>query len=142
MKMWYRYTMQYYSTMKQNNNAICSNMDELGDCHIKSVKSERQILCDITSMRNLKYNTNELIYKTDSQPQRTDLWLPRESGKNGFGVWGQQMQTIIYRMDKQQVLLYSTGKCIQYFVKNHNGKAYIKECKKNHMSSGIYKLKR
>ena len=60
--------MQYYSTMKQNNNAICSNMDELGDCHIKSVKSERQILCDITSMRNLKYNTNELIYKTDSQP--------------------------------------------------------------------------
>ena len=28
---------------------------------------------------NLKYNTNELIYKieTDSQTQRTDLWLLR-----------------------------------------------------------------
>ena len=25
------------------------------------------------------------------------------------------------------VLLYSTGKCIQYFVINHNGKEYIKE---------------
>ena len=43
-------------------------------------------------------------------------------------IWslGLAMQTIIYRMDKQQVLLYSTGKCIQYFVKNHNGKEYIK----------------
>ena len=23
-------------------------------------------------------------------------------GRDGWGVWGQQMQTIIYRMDKQQ----------------------------------------
>ena len=32
-------------------------------------------------MWNLKYNTNELIYKTetDSQTQRTDLWFPRGS---------------------------------------------------------------
>ena len=28
-------------------------------------------------MWNLKYDTNELIYRTDSQTQRTDLWLPR-----------------------------------------------------------------
>ena len=38
------------------------------------------------------------------------------------------MQTIIYRMDKQQVLLYSTGTYIQYPVINHNGKEYEKEC--------------
>ena len=33
-------------------------------------------------MWNLKYGTNELIYKTetDSQTQRTDLWLPRGRG--------------------------------------------------------------
>ena len=64
-------------------------------------------------MWNLKYDTNEPIYetetdsqtqKTDSQTQRTDLWLPRGrgSGRDGLGVWDQQMQTIIYRMDKQQ----------------------------------------
>ena len=31
-------------------------------------------------MWNLKYGTNEPIYKTetDSQTKRTDLWLPRE----------------------------------------------------------------
>ena len=39
----------------------------------------------ITYMWNLKYNTNEHIYKTetDLQIQRTDLWLPR--GKKGGG---------------------------------------------------------
>ena len=37
------------------------------------------------------------------------------------------MQTTIYRMDKQQVLLYSTGNYIQYPVINHNGKEYEKE---------------
>ena len=31
-----------------------------------------------------------------------------------------------YRIDKQQVLLYSTGSCIQYPVINHNGKQYEK----------------
>ena len=47
--------------------------------------------------------------------------------RDGLGVWDQQMQTGIYRMDKQQVLLYSTGNYIQYPVINHNGKEYEKE---------------
>ena len=36
---------------------------------------ERQIPYDITNMWNLKYDTNELIYETetDSQTQRLDL---------------------------------------------------------------------
>ena len=41
-------------------------------------------------MWNLKYDTNELIYETeiDSQPLRTDLWLPRRGrGRVGLGVW-------------------------------------------------------
>ena len=34
-------------------------------------------------MWNIKYGTNELIYKTetDSETQRTDLWLPRGRGE-------------------------------------------------------------
>ena len=74
-------------------------------------------------MWNLKYGTNEHIYKTetDSQTQKTDLWFPRERGwrKDGFGVWGQQMQTIIYRTDKQQGPIENYT---QYPVINHNGK--------------------
>ena len=72
-------------------------------------------------MWNLKYDTNGLIceIETDSQAQRTDLWLPTGKGKewDGPGVQGQQMQTIIYRMDKQQSPTVYTENSIQYFVK-------------------------
>ena len=47
------------------------------DCHTKSERGE--ILQMIAYMWNLKRNnTNEPIYKTetDSQTQRTNLWLP------------------------------------------------------------------
>ena len=39
---------------------------------------ERQIPYDVTYTWNLKQDTNKLIYETetDSQTQRTDLWLP------------------------------------------------------------------
>ena len=74
-------------------------------CEI-SQKKKRQIPYDIPYMRNLKCGTNELIYniETDSQAQRTDFWLPQEEEEewDGQGVWGQQMKTITFRMDKQQ----------------------------------------
>ena len=54
---------------------------------------------DITYMRNLKYDTNEVVYKTeiDSQTQKTNLWLPKGKGveRDKFGVWDQQIQTIL-----------------------------------------------
>ena len=45
------------------------------DYHTKCSKSkrERQIPYDINYTWNLKYDTNELIYETGSQTQRTDL---------------------------------------------------------------------
>ena len=67
------HTLEYYSAIK-TMNAICSNMDGPRDYHTKRSKSEResQIPYDITYMWNLKYDTNELIYgtETDSQTQR------------------------------------------------------------------------
>ena len=60
----------------------------------------------ITYMRNLKYDTNEHLYEkeVDSQTYRTDLWLPkgRGWGRERRRAWGQQMQTSIYRAEKQQ----------------------------------------
>ena len=47
-------------------------------------------------------------------------------GREGLGVWDQQMQTIIYGMDKQQG--FCTRNYIQYPVINYNGKEYNKEC--------------
>ena len=47
---------------------------------------------------------NELTYETGtgSQTLRTDL-LPRLGwGRDGLGVWDQQMQAIVHKMDKQR----------------------------------------
>ena len=48
---------------------------------------EIQIPYDITCMWKLTQDTNKLIYETetDSQTQRTDLWLP--SGRRGGEGW-------------------------------------------------------
>ena len=39
-------------------------------------------------MWNLKYDTNELIYETetDAQTERADLWLPRGRGEGSVGL--------------------------------------------------------
>ena len=59
------------SNKKEWNNVICSNMDGLRGYHTKWSKSdrERQISYDIAYMWNLKYDTNELIYKTETDSQ-------------------------------------------------------------------------
>ena len=52
------------------------------------ILSERQILYAITYIWNLKYGTNEPIYRTETDPwtRRKVLWLLR--GRDGPGVWG------------------------------------------------------
>ena len=56
-------------------------------------QKEKQIPYAFTCIWNLKYGTNEPIYKTEtgSQTERTHLWLPRGPGGGGgtnrlFGV--------------------------------------------------------
>ena len=59
------------SHKKEWNNAMCSNMDDPGDYHTKWSKSERerQIPYNITYLWNLKYDINELVYKTETDTQ-------------------------------------------------------------------------
>ena len=63
--------IQWNISHKKEWNAICSVMDGARDYHGKWSKSEkeRQISYDITYMWILKNDTNELIYRieTDSQ---------------------------------------------------------------------------
>ena len=65
-------------------------------------------------MWNLKYDTNKLIYKTETDPQREQTCCCQGEegwGRGGLGVWNEQMQTIIQRVDNK-ILLHSTGKDI------------------------------
>ena len=57
----------------------------------------------ISHMWNLKNDTNEPIYKTetDSQTLRTDLWSTKEKGGRGrdkLGGWDRHMHTTIYKI--------------------------------------------
>ena len=56
---------------KEWNNAICGYMDGPIDYHTEWSKSERerQIPYDITYIWSLKYDTNEPIYKADTDSQ-------------------------------------------------------------------------
>ena len=88
---------------------------------------------DITYMWNLKYDTNELIYETetDSQTQKTDLWLPKGRRREGGMDWefGISRYKLLYiEWVNHKVLLHSTGIYIHYPVINHSGKEYEKEC--------------
>ena len=70
--MWYIYTKERYPAIKKEwNKAICSNMYRSRDNHTKwsKLERERQMLYDITYMWNLKYDTKELIYKTETDYQ-------------------------------------------------------------------------
>ena len=61
---------------------------------------------------NLKYGTNELLYKTetDSQTQRTDLWLPRGRGREGWtGRLGLADANVLYVGGINKALRHSTG---------------------------------
>lgn len=54
---------------------------------------------DITYKWKLNYDTNQVLYETEteSQAQRPDLWLSREGGADGdLGL----ADAIIHRMDK------------------------------------------
>ena len=84
---------------------------------------------DITYMWNIKYDANELIYKTetDSQTQRTDPWLPKWGReRDGGGVWGQRMQN--GNIQNAQVLVYRIWNYIQHPMINNNGKEYKQKC--------------
>ena len=77
------------SHKKEQNNAICSNMDGTRDSHTKRSQSERerQIAYDITYMWTLKYGTNESVYKMETHRHREQTCGGRGGGE-GVGWTG------------------------------------------------------
>ena len=76
--------MEYYSAIKKNEMMpLAATWMDLGMTTLSKSKGERQMPCGIPYMWNLKWDTNEHIYwtETDSQTLRTDLWLPRGRGR-------------------------------------------------------------
>ena len=121
--------MEYYSPIEKNEiTPLAATWMHLEIIILSQVSyRERQIPNDITYMWNLKYDTNELIYETDSQ--RTDLWLSRRRRTGGGKNWesGIHRCKLLYTDQINKALMYSTGNNIQYSVINHNGKKKTKK---------------
>ena len=75
------------SHKKEQNNAICSNMDATGDYHTKWSESdrERQIPYDITYMWNLKKYKWTYLQKRNRLTHRKQTY-GYQRGKVGVGI--------------------------------------------------------
>ena len=86
IKMWYRYTMEYYSVKKM---PFAATWMELETFIVSEVRKRHHMI--FTYIWNLIHGTNEPFYRkeTNSWTWRTDLWLPRGKGRewDGPGVW-------------------------------------------------------
>ena len=68
--MWYTYTMEYYSAIKKNEiMPHAATWMDLETIILSKVTQRKTKSYDITYMWNLKYDTNELIYKTEIDSQ-------------------------------------------------------------------------
>ena len=89
-KMWYIYTMEHYSAIKKSEVLpFAATQMDLEIVILSEVRERQIILYDIRYMWNLKYDTNELIYKTEieSQTKKINLWLPKgKQGRDKLGV--------------------------------------------------------
>ena len=56
-----------HSHKKEQNNAIHSNMDAARNYHTKSVRKKKANIINIPYICNLKYDTNEFIYETETE---------------------------------------------------------------------------
>ena len=68
-KMWYIYTMEYYSAIKKNEiMPFATTWMDLETVILSEMSDrEKQMSYDIAYIWNLKKGTNELIYKTNRQ---------------------------------------------------------------------------
>ena len=79
---------------------------------------------DITCMQNLKYDINEFIYKTETDSQRKQTWLPKGKGEGGINLkFGVNRYTQLYiKQINNKEPRFSTGNYTQYLVVSYNEK--------------------
>ena len=74
--MWYTYTMEYYTAIGKNEimpfKATWADLEMIVLSEASQQEKDKYHMI-ITYMWNSKYDTNELIYKTEIEVQRTDL---------------------------------------------------------------------
>ena len=107
---------------KEQNNAICSNLDGNRDFHTKWSKSERerQIPYDITYIWNLIYGTNESFHGKENHghgEQTCGCW---EGGNGVVGELGVNRYRLLpLEWISNETLLCSTGNYVWSLMMEH-----------------------
>ena len=83
--MWYIYKMEYYSAIKNEIMPFAATRMDLEMIILSEVKSDKDRY-DIAYIWNLKYDTNELIYETETDSGHRNR--EENSGCQGLGVQG------------------------------------------------------
>ena len=90
---------------KEWNDAICSDMDATKDDHTKWSQIKTNAIWYHLHVESKTWHKWNYLWNknrpTDIE-NRLTVAKGERVGKNGLRVWGWQMQTVIYRMDKQQ----------------------------------------
>ena len=124
-KMWYIYTMEYYSTIKRNEigSFVETWMDLETVIQSKVSQKEKNKYRILTHICGIQTNgTDELVCKAEieTQMQRTNVWTPR--GEWGVGMnWeiGTNIYTLIcIKQITNENLLYSTGNSTSLYSRN------------------------
>ena len=95
-KMWYIYTMEYYSAIKRNKIGSFAEMWMDLKTVIQSEVSQKEknkyrILMHICGIQ--KSGTDELVWKAEmeTQMQRTNIWTPQGESGGGLGWWQDEL---------------------------------------------------
>ena len=105
----YIYTMEYYSAIKKNDiipfAAICMDLEILILSEVRQKEKAKyhmiSLTCGISNRAQMNPSTEQKqTHRHGEQASGCQGGWGRE--QDGQGVWGQQMQTITFRMDKQR----------------------------------------
>ena len=133
IKMWHTWIMEHCSAIKKNETMPpAATWMDLETVTLSEVSQRKTTTCYHLYVESKSWhkwtdlrNRNRV---TDTENGLVDAKAGGGGGRNGPRVWDEQMQTIIYRMDKQSPYCIAQGTCDIYPVINHNGKEYEKEC--------------
>ena len=122
IKMWYVYTMEYYSAIKKNKiMPFAATWIELETLILSEISQKEKDKYHIISLI-LESNicTNEAFYRKETNlwTWRTDLWLPRGRGGSGMDWVLEVSRCKLLHLEwiSNEILLYSTGNYIQSLV--------------------------
>ena len=106
---------------KEWTNSMYSNTEGLEIIILSTTSQKEKDKYNYHCTWKLKYGTNEVICKTETNSQTWRRLVVTKGEESGRGVdWKFEMQTIIYRI--KSILLYSTGGYIQYSGINYNAR--------------------